>query len=127
MENSSSNHNKAVMIAFGAFSALIAYLVFAALFKLAGVYDVEAKIKNVELVIRLVSIGVGLILFIGLYRNHSANQFMHEAVTELTRVTWPTNKETFNATIVVLIMVLVTGLILGLMDKFWTLVIQWIL
>ncbi len=124
MENSS---NKAVLITFGAFSVLIGYLVFAGLFKLAGVYDFEAKVKNIDLVIRLASMGVGALLFLILYKNDSANQFMHETVTELSRVTWPTNRETISSTWIVVIMVLVTGMILGLLDKFWTLVIQWIL
>ena len=124
MENS---NNKTVLIVFGAFSVLIGYLIFAGLFKLAGVYDFEAKVKNIDLVIRLASMAIGALLFFVLYKNDTANQFMHETVTELTRVTWPTSKETLSATWVVLIMVLVTGLILGMFDKFWTLVIQWIL
>jgi preprotein translocase subunit SecE len=124
MENS---NQKWVGVTFLAFSILIGYIVFAGLFKLAGVYDFEAKVKNIDLVIRLVSLAIGGLLFLILYKNESANQFMHEAVTELSRVTWPTNKETISSTWVVLIMVLVTGLILGLLDKFWTLVIQWIL
>ncbi len=126
MENT---HQKWVTISFLAFSALIAYIISAALFKLAGVYDLEAlaKVKNMELAIQLISMGVGAILLLVLYKSNSANQFMHEVVTELTRVTWPTNKETVSATFIVIIMVLVTGLILGLVDKFWTQVIQWIL
>ena len=124
MENT---NQKWVTGAFLAFSMLIAYIAFVALFKLAGVYDFEAKMKNVDLIIRLGSLGLGLLLFFGLYKNESANQFMHEVVTELSRVTWPTQKETTSATFVVVIMVLITGLLLGLLDKFWTLVIQWIL
>ncbi len=124
MENS---NQKWVGITFLAFSVLIAYIVFAGLFKLAGVYDFEAKVKNIDLVIRLASVAIGALLFLILYKNDSANQFMHETVTELSRVTWPTSKETVSATWVVIIMVLVTGMILGLFDKFWTLVIQWIL
>ncbi|MBC7385645.1 MAG: preprotein translocase subunit SecE [Cryobacterium sp.] len=124
MENT---NQKWVNFTFLAFSVLIGYLVFAALFKLAGVYDFEAKVKNIDLLIRMVSLGLGAVLFFGLYKNESANQFMHEVVTELSRVTWPTQKETTSATFVVVIMVLITGLLLGLLDKFWTLVIQWIL
>lgn len=124
MENS---NQKWVSVTFLAFSALIGYIVFAGLFKLAGVYDFEAKVKNIDLIIRLASMAIGALLFLILYKNESANQFMHETVTELSRVTWPTNKETMSSTFVVMIMVLITGLILGLVDKFWTLVIQWIL
>lgn len=124
MENS---NQKWVSVTFLAFSVLVGYIIFAGLFKLAGVYDFEAKVKNLDLVIRFLSIGIGALLFLILYKNDTANQFMHETVTELSRVTWPTNKETISSTWIVIIMVLVTGLILGLFDKFWTLVIQWIL
>lgn len=122
-----SQNQKWVTGSFLAFALLIAYILFAALFKLSGVYDVETKVKNLELVIRLVSIGAGALLFFGLYKSETANQFMHEVVTELSRVTWPTVKETYSATFIVIIMVLISGVLLGLMDKFWTLVIQWIL
>lgn len=122
-----SQNQKWVTGSFIAFAVLIAYLLFAALFKLSGVYDFETKVKNFELVVRLVSIGSGILLFLGLYRSDTANQFMHEVVTELSRVTWPTVKETYSATFIVIVMVLISGLILGLLDKFWTLVIQWIL
>jgi preprotein translocase subunit SecE len=114
-------------MSFLAVSVLLAYILFAGFFKLAGVYDFESKVKNVDLIIRFGSIGIGLLLFLILYKNETANQFMHETVTELSRVTWPTSKDTLSSTWVVLIMVLITGLLLGLMDKFWTLVIQWIL
>jgi len=122
-----SQNQKWVTGSFIAFSTLIAYLLFAALFKLSGVYDFETKVKNLDLVVRLISIGSGVLLFLGLYRSDTANQFMHEVVTELSRVTWPTAKETYSATFVVIVMVLISGLILGLLDKFWTLAIQWIL
>ncbi len=124
MENT---NQKWVNISFLAVSVLIAYILFAGFFKLAGVYDFESKVKNVDLIIRFGSIGIGTLLFLILYKNETANQFMHETVTELSRVTWPTTKDTLSSTWVVLIMVLITGLLLGLMDKFWTLVIQWIL
>jgi preprotein translocase SecE subunit len=123
----SSQNQKWVTGSLLAFSILIAYIVFAALFKLAGVYDFETKVKNLELVVRLVSLGVGALLFTVLYRNDGTNQFMHEAVTELSRVTWPTVRETYGATFVVIVMVLISGVLLGLMDKFWTLVVQWVL
>lgn len=128
MEN---NLQRYVWISFLAVSALIAYIAFVALFKIGGVYDFESKMRGLgitfDMFLRLASLAIGVGLFAWLYRSDSANQFMHEAVTELSRVTWPTSKETVNATFIVVIMVLVTGMILGLVDKFWTLVIQWIL
>lgn len=125
MENSSNQ--KWVNISFLAVAVIVGWIVFEALFKLTGVFDFETKVKNIDLVIRLVSIGAGGLLFLGLWKSHTASQFMHEVVTELSRVTWPTTKDTSSATVVVVVMVIVTSIILGLLDKFWTLVIQWIL
>jgi len=47
-----------------------------------------------------------------------------ECTTELKKVTWPTRKETFAATIVVIVTVLVSALILGIFDRVWAEVTQ---
>jgi len=103
------------------------YIVFAALFKLAGMYDFEAKVKNLELMIRLLSIGVGAGLFVGLYSSDRANQFLHEVVAELARVTWPSQKESWNNTFIVVVAVLVTSLFLWGVDTLWAKFIQMVL
>lgn len=125
MEN--QQNQKWVNACFLFVSVLFGYILFAALFKLAGIYDFEAKVRNIDLVIRLVSLGLGSLLFLILLKSDTTNQFMHEVVAELSRVTWPTQKETVSATFIVIIMVLVTGVLLWLVDNFWTRVIQWIL
>lgn len=43
-------------------------------------------------------------------------QFLEEARAELKKVTWPTRKQTFASTAVVLIVVIVVSLFLGLVD-----------
>ena len=45
--------------------------------------------------------------------------FFSETKTELKKVTWPTRKETFAATIVVIVTVLVSSVILGIFDSVW--------
>jgi len=122
-----SQNQKWVNGTFLAIAALIGYIVFAAAFKLAGVYDIETKVKNLDLIIRFGSMGLGVLLFAGLYRSDSANQFMHEVVTELARVTWPTSKETWGNTWIVVIAVLVTSVFLWLMDTLWARFIQFLL
>ena len=52
---------------------------------------------------------------------------MNEVMVELSRVAWPTQKDTSSATLVVMIMVIVSGMILGLLDYFWIQLIKWIL
>ncbi len=69
----------------------------------------------------------GAILFMVLYRNEQANQFMNEVIVELSRVTWPTQKDTSSATLVVIVMVLISGLVLGFLDYCWIHLLKWIL
>lgn len=50
-----------------------------------------------------------------------------EIVDELARVTWPTREETSNATVVVIVTVLLSSAYLGVFDAFWLWVTDWIL
>lgn len=115
-----SQRQKYVNLSFVAAAALLSFVVFELASTVAGAYDLEARVQDIDLIIRGVSVLLGLILFVGLWRNDSANQFMNEVVAELSRVTWPTSNDTFKATIVVMIMVLISGLFLGGMDSLWT-------
>jgi preprotein translocase subunit SecE len=124
MEN---QYHKIVIGSYVAMAALVGYIVFTVGLKLIGIYDLEARIPNAEILIRVASVAVGAILFFVLYRHDQTNQFVNEVVVELSRVTWPTQKETTSATIVVMIMVIVSGIALGLLDYFWTMVLKWIL
>ena len=119
-----SQHQKWVNLSYLALSIVVGYLVFALSVKIVGTYDLEARVHNVELIIRGISILATGLLFFLLWRNDRANQFMNEVVVELSRVTWPTPKETASATFLVLIMVLLSGMVLGLLDYLWTAVIK---
>jgi len=106
---------------------LVGYISFASSSKIASVYDLEASFRNIDLVIRVGSLVVSGLVFLILSRNERANQFMSEVVVELSRVTWPTQKETTSATFVVIVMVLISGMVLGFLDYFWTKVMQLVL
>ena len=55
------------------------------------------------------------------------NAFMNEVVVELmTKVSWPTSKDTITATIVVLITVVIAGIVLAFFDWLWVLVFKWV-
>lgn len=117
MEN---QRQKWVNLSFLAAAALFGYIIITLLFKLAGVYDLEARFHDIDLYIRGISVLFGGGLFFYLYKNEKASQFMNEVVTELIRVTWPSRKDTYRATIVVIIMVIISGVFLGGLDTFWT-------
>jgi preprotein translocase subunit SecE len=115
-----SQFQKWVNLSYLAVAALLGYLVLTLASKIVGTYDLETRVHNVELIVQIGSVVCAGILFFILYRNDKANQFMNEVMLELSRVTWPTTKETTASTFVVIIMVLISGMALGLMDYLWT-------
>ena len=54
-----------------------------------------------------------------LYRNDRVFLLANEVSAELGKVTWPTAKEVRAATLVVVIMAIVSALILGVFDFVW--------
>ncbi len=122
-----SQFQKWVNLSYLAVAILVGYIVFSVSGKIVGAYDLEVRFRNIELILKGVSAVLGLIVFMVLYRHEQANQFMNEVMVELSRVTWPTQKDTSSATAVVIVMVVVSGMILGLLDYFWIQVVQWIL
>jgi len=124
MEN---QRQKWVNIVFMVVAILAASILFVGFTKIAAIYNLESSVKSIDLVIRLGSIALGAGLGLGLYLNDQSNAFMNEVVLEMTRVTWPAQKETTNATVWVMLFVLVAGAILGMFDSLWSWIIKIIL
>lgn len=122
-----SQHQKWVNLSYLAIAILFGYIISSVAGKIVGAYDLEARVRNIELILRGISVLAGAILFVGLYRNEQANQFMNEVVVELSRVTWPTPKDTTSATMVVIIMVIISGMVLGFLDYCWIQLLKWVL
>ena len=122
-----SQHQKWVNLSYLVAAILLGYIVFSVAGKVVAAWDLETRIRNVDLVLRGISLAAGALLFLLLYRNEQANQFMNEVVVELSRVVWPSQKDTSSATFVVIIMVVVSGVILGLLDYVWVQLMKWIL
>lgn len=120
----SQQTQKWVNFCYIAAAALLAFIVFSATHKLAALYDIEARVKNIEMILRTASLAIGAIAFFIAANNDKSNQFMSEVVVELSRVNWPTSKETYSATFLVLIMVLISGAALGFLDFVWTKLLQ---
>jgi preprotein translocase subunit SecE len=78
-----------------------------------GSAPAESKISLASAVIASVA---GIIL----YRNDRIYDLANEVTSELKKVTWPTAKEVRTATMVVIVMAIVSAVILGLFDFVWT-------
>jgi len=69
-----------------------------------------------------IAAGSGLIAFIAAiltYRSAKIHGFVSSVCIELSKVTWPTRKETWSQTIIVLIVSVIAAVILGVFDAVW--------
>lgn len=68
----------------------------------------------------LIALAAAGVLAVGLYKQPAVNTFSNEVAQELAKVTWPTRKETYAATIVVIVTSIVAAVYLGLLDAMWS-------
>ncbi len=124
MEN---QRQKWVNLVFTVVAIMVAAIAFVGLSKVSAVYNLESSFKQIDLAIRFSSIGLGLVSGLVLYFNDQSNAFMNEVVLEMSRVTWPAQKDTTNATIWVVLFVLIAGAVLGAFDSLWAWIMKSIL
>lgn len=70
-------------------------------------------------------VGVGSVVIASVatyicWKNEQIFALANEVTTELSKVTWPTRKETVSSTIIVIITTIVAALLLGLFDATWS-------
>ena len=70
--------------------------------------------------ISLMSAVGATVVGVWMYRNDRYYALANEVASELKKVTWPTAKEVRAATLVVIVMAIVSALILGLFDFVWS-------
>ena len=71
----------------------------------------------------IIAVGAGLVAFLTAvitYRSQKIHTFVVEVCVELSKVTWPTRKETWSQTVVVIIVSIIAAVILGLFDSLWS-------
>ena len=76
---------------------------------------------------RLIAIGVAVGAAVFVIKHGPTFQLANEVVDELAKVTWPTREETGNATVVVIVTVVVCSAYLGVFDAVWLSLTNWIL
>jgi preprotein translocase subunit SecE len=70
--------------------------------------------------ISLMAAAGAVIAGVVLYRNDRVYHLANEVSAELKKVTWPTAKEVRTATMVVIVMAIISAIILGLFDFVWS-------
>ena len=73
-----------------------------------------------ELYITIGAALLAIVVGIYYYRKESSYNLVNQVALELKKVTWPTEKDVKAATIVVVIMTIISATILGLFDLIWS-------
>ena len=83
-----------------------------------GYFDPETVPTDFKL--SLVSGLIAIVAGIVMYRSDKYYTLANEVAGELKKVTWPSTKEVRSATIVVIVMAIVSAIILGFFDLIWS-------
>lgn len=111
------NDNKKILtVSFVVVALLVAFSTGMMIDTFAGSWAVIARMANNDLVHHGVPILLGMVTFACLQFNNKVVQFGDEVVMELRKVVWPSRKDTIAMTIVVCIMLVVSGFLLGIFD-----------
>lgn len=97
----------------------IGVLVFAFLAYKTGDWVWSYFAKPNDLAMQGAALVLGIVAGVVAYRNERVFATTAEVTRELEKVTWPNKKETYYATIVVIVTVLIATLILSFFDLIW--------
>ncbi len=117
MDNTNSNA-KLVTLSFLAFSALVGFTLSTLLKVFSGAFGIIAKAMNFDLFRHGLPVGIALALFLYLQFNKNILTWSDEVIAEIKKVVWPPIKDTRGMTIIVVIMVFISGVIVSVFDMF---------
>lgn len=121
------NHKKIVNICL-IFVAFLVYLVASNLFELVFDWLKWPVTRDYYLTTpEMIAVAFSVVLFLVASQNKILVGFLIEVVTELSKVTFPTPKESGQSAVVVIVMVALATLILAFFDSIWTFFTQLIL
>ncbi len=107
---------KIVTVSFVIFSFLMAYVARVIFETLSVAVGFFAAYYSMDVFRHGIPISTGLFVFTLLQFRDSYRTLADEVVTEVRKVVWPTKKELYSMTTVVCIILIVSGVVLGLFD-----------
>lgn len=75
--------------------------------------------KPNDLIVNVAAVGVAVLAGYLAYRNERVFEAAYDVTAELEKVTWPSRKETYAATVVVIVTVSIASIILWGFDTVW--------
>lgn len=110
--------SKIITVSFATAAVILAFTLSVLLKAMAGAFGVVAKLTDSDLVRHGLPVGVGLAFFLILQLNPKIVTWAYEVAQEIKKVVWPSRKDTTAMTIVVLVMVVISGIIVTSFDLF---------
>ena len=108
--------NKPVHLIYLCGAVLLFYLLQWSIDWVWGYFATSPSETKISVIAAVAAVGVG----VALYRNDRIYTLANEVAAELKKVTWPTAKEVRTATIVVVVMAIISAIILGVFDAVWS-------
>jgi preprotein translocase subunit SecE len=108
--------NKPVHLIYLCGAVLLFYLLQWSIDWVWGYFATSPSESRISLMAAVGAVAIG----VALYRNDRIYHLANEVTSELKKVTWPSGKEVRTATLVVIVMAIVSAVILGLFDFVWS-------
>lgn len=121
-----NDNKKIITLSFVVAAFLTAFVLDVLMESLSAASGAVARVLAYDAVAHGLPILVGLGAFAALQFNAKAVAWADEVVSEISKVVWPSPKDTTAMTIVVCIMLIISGLALGLMDVISNVVVKWL-
>ncbi len=113
MENDNSKIMTVAFVCTAAVTGIVIEVLFEAL---AATFGVVAGWRSIDAVRHGIPVGIGFLVFASLQFNPKVKAWADEVILEVRKVVWPTQKDTTAMTTVVVIMLLISGVVLGTFD-----------
>ncbi len=98
------------------FSIVIGYCIKVIFEFFAVIFGPVAKIYGMEVFRHGIPLGLGVACFCVIQFHPKIQKWLMDVVTEVSKVVWPTKKDTFSMTAVVCFILILSGIVLGLFD-----------
>lgn len=119
--------NKIMMVSFVCAAFLVGYTAQVINNLLTSVWGTWARIADNDLLTHGTPVIVGFLCFVYLVSSKKVRTWAQEVIVEVSKVVWPSKKDTTGMTIFVCFFMILSGIILGIFDFFSSQVIQFII
>ena len=113
---SSTPYSKIIQVSLVASCFVVGFTVRILFEFLAVIFSPAARLYAIEVFRHGIPVGVGIGLYLFLQFHPKTQLWMREVVTEVCKVVWPTKKDTLSMTLVVCVILILSGVVLGLFD-----------